>query len=156
MLCDPILVPLKVKMVKMLFKTYSELVQFQTFQERLNYLRIGGVVGRDFRHRHHVYENFYKSYEWKKVRRLVLLRDNGCDLGILDRHIFGIAMVHHINPIVIEDIENGSDLIFDMNNLITTSNETHSTIHYGGDTIFLDLDFNRKEGDTLLWKRTAF
>lgn len=134
-------------------KTYLELIQLTTFKERLAYLSIDGNVGQEtFGADRYLNQKFYRSPEWKKVRQSIIIRDNGNDLGIENRPIFGHITIHHLNPITIEDINNRSPKLFDPNNLICVSTETHKKIHYGDRDVLKDFEFNsRKPGDTKLW-----
>lgn len=134
-------------------KTYSELRTLSSFEERFEYLKLNGVVGKEtFGRNRYLNQNLYqRSVKWKSVRNMVIVRDNACDLGLIGYDIFGQLFVHHINPITIEDIENDSDCLYDPNNLICTSFRTHNAIHYG-DAKLLSLDFKeRQQGDTKLW-----
>lgn len=116
-----------------IIRTYSELIKFQTLEERYNYLRLGGKVGEEtFGFDRLINQYFYqRSKEWKEVREHVIVRDNGCDLGIEDQVIQGYILVHHMNPIRLEDIENKTDFLLDPEFLISTSLNTHNAIHYG-------------------------
>lgn len=135
-----------------MIKSYKDLRRLYTFEERFEYLKLGGVVGREtFGFARYVNQNFYRSPEWKRVRRDVIIRDGSCDLGITDREIFSHIIIHHINPITVEDIEYGSDSIFDLNNLICTTHNTHQAIHYGDERLLIRLPKERKRGDTYLW-----
>ena len=135
-----------------MIKTYRELSRLPTFEERYEYLRIGGIVGREtFGFDRYLNQVLYQSPEWKRVRNDVIIRDDGCDLGILDREIFGRITVHHINPITLEDIERRARCVFDLNNLISTSHNTHNAIHYGDASLLPQLPKERRKGDTSLW-----
>lgn len=136
-----------------MIKSYKELRHLRTFEERFEYLKIGGVVGREtFGFERYLNQNFYQSPEWKHTRRGIILRDNGCDLGIRDREIFGRIIIHHINPISIDDIELGRDCIFDPDNLISCSHDTSNAIHYGDASLLIKPPQERRKGDTQLWK----
>ncbi len=138
----------------MMRKTYSDLRQLRTFEERYEYLRIGGQVGiATFGAERYLNQMFYKSTEWRRTRDRVIVRDNGCDLGIEGLDIFDRIYVHHINPISIEDVEHGSPKLFDLNNLIATSFYTHQAIHYGDSSLLRQLPPERRKGDTDLWTR---
>lgn len=133
-------------------KTYSDLIRLKTFEDRYEYLRLGGVVGAStFGFDRHINQTFYKSYEWKQVRNNVILRDNGCDLGVPGFEINGALLIHHMNPIDSDDISHGEDWILDPNNLITTTQNTHNAIHYGDRTLLKTKFTERKPGDTRLW-----
>ena len=140
----------------MSIKTYSELIQLETFEERYEYLRLGGRVGEEtFGFDRYLNQAFYKLEEWLDVREFVIIRDNGCDLGSADHEIPEgvVIMVHHINPITKEDILERNPCLFDPENLITTIKRTHDAIHYG-DKSFLNLPpVERRPNDTCPWKR---
>lgn len=133
-------------------RSYIELRTLETFEERYRYLRLGGILGvRTFGFDRWVNQRFYKSYEWKYVRNQVILRDNGCDLGILGFEIHSGLIVHHMNPVSLNDIEDGEDWIVDPNFLITTSLRTHNAIHYGDENLLPRGPIERRLGDTTLW-----
>ena len=136
----------------MLRKSYQELVMLPIFEERFRYLKIGGSIGHvTFGFERYLNQSLYQSRFWQQIRDQVLIRDGGCDLGIAGREIFARATVHHINPIAIEDIELRNDCVFDLNNLITTSRETHNAIHYGNESQFSHLPKERRKGDMCPW-----
>jgi len=136
-----------------MIKTYKELSRLPTFEERFNYLKLGGSVGRaTFGFDRYLNQSLYQSREWKKIRNDVIVRDGGCDLGIPGREIFIRTLVHHINPIAVEDIEDANDCVFDMNNLICTSYDTHNAIHFGDESLLVRLPKERRKGDTTLWR----
>lgn len=138
----------------MTIKTYSELLTFPTFEERFNYLRLNGKVGEDtFGFDRYFNQKFYSSIEWRRVRNAVILRDKGCDLACGDREILGRIIIHHINPIRIEEIASGSLIIFDMENLVCVSHDTHNAIHYGDESLLIKVPVERKRNDTCPWKR---
>jgi len=138
--------------MKELTKTYSELILLPTFEERFRYLKIGGVVGKaTFGFERYLNQTLYLSREWRCCRDGILIRDNGCDLGALGREIFSRPMVHHINPITIENIEQGHDCVFDPENLITTMLRTHNAIHYGDESLLAQLPKERTRGDMCPW-----
>lgn len=134
-------------------KTYTELIQLRTFEDRFNYLRLHGQVGRETFGFDRIYnQKFYRSKEWKDIRNYVITRDLGCDLGIEDREIFGRIMVHHMNPISMEDIKHSSDYLLNPEYLITVSPQTHDAIHYSDESILIaSTVLERKPGDTKLW-----
>ena len=138
----------------MTIRTYSELIKIATLAERFNYLRLGGCVGKEtFGFDRYINQQFYRSAEWKRMRNLVILRDNGCDLGVKDRPIYERILIHHMNPVAIEDIQNGTDFLLNPEYLISTIHSTHNAIHYG-DTNLLSRDpIERRPGDTCPWKR---
>ena len=134
-------------------RTYKELILLKTFEERFRYLKIGGKVGGEtFGWDRFFNQAFYKSKEWLHARQEVILRDNGCDLGIDDREIMGKIIVHHMNPLTLEQIEDGGKDLFDPNYLITVSHETHNAIHYGDEHLLIPTNFvERKPNDTCPW-----
>lgn len=134
-------------------KTYSELISLRTFEDRFNYLKLNGQVGRETFGFDRIYNQiFYRSKEWKDIRNYVITRDLGCDLGIQDREIQGRIMVHHMNPISLEDIQHSSDYLLNPEFLITVSPKTHDAIHYSDESILLpSMVIERKPGDTKLW-----
>lgn len=133
-------------------RCYSELVSFKTFEERFEYLKLDGIVGNEtFGYDRYLNQLLYKSSDWKKIRNEIIARDNGCDLGIDGHEIFISPLVHHINPITIEDIKNRNPIIFDSENLITTILSTHNAIHYGY-KLSNNIQ-NRVPNDTCSWKQ---
>lgn len=139
-------------MSRIIIKTYNELIRLRTFEERFDYLRLGGMVGKEtFGFERYLNQSFYRSTEWKYVRRDAIVRDNGCDLAFNGMEIYGKIIVHHINPITIDDIEQGRDCIFDLNNVICTSHNTSNAIHYGDKSLLIMPPKERKRGDTQLW-----
>lgn len=133
-------------------RCYAELVQFETFEERFEYLSLGGVVGAEtFGYDRWINQQFYRSFQWKQARDYVIVRDGGCDLGVMTRDIQTDLLVHHMNPMVRGDIENGNPDIINPDFLITTCTATHNAIHYG-DFSLLPQDYvERAAGDTRLW-----
>ena len=133
-------------------KTYTELILFRTFEDRFNYLRLNGRVGEEtFGFDRYFNQMFYRSKEWKDIRNYVIARDNGCDLAIPEREIITRAVIHHMNPISINDIQNSTDYLLNPEYLITTTKETHNAIHYGNASILIKDYIERKPGDTKLW-----
>lgn len=135
-------------------RTYNELILLPTFEDRFNYLKMGGRVGEDTFGWDRVFNQaFYKSREWLEARRKVILRDNGCDLGIEDRMIYDKIIVHHMNPITLDEIEEGGPELFDPRFLICCSHSTHNAIHYGDEDLLIKTNFvERKPNDTCPWK----
>lgn len=135
-------------------KTYSELVKLETFDERYEYLKLNGRVGEDtFGSKRYLNQMLYKSDEWKSIRNKIIVRDNGCDLGIKGRDLDSKVIVHHINPITIEDVLNRNPKVFDKNNLITVSHMTHEAIHYGDESLLVLDPVERRKNDTCPWKK---
>ena len=134
-------------------KSYSELIRIPSFEERFQYLRINGIVGEEtFGCNRYLNQIFYKSEEWKRIRRRVIIRDNGCDLAWEEYEIKGIIIIHHINPITKEDILDRSSKLFDLENLICTSINTHKAIHYGNEEMLPKKIVERTMNDTCPWK----
>lgn len=134
-------------------KTYTELVSIPTFEERFRYLEIEGLVGREtFGFDRYLNQKFYRSPEWKRVRQEVIIRDNGCDLGIEDRPIFGKIIIHHINPISIDDLTQKESWVLNPEFLISTCKKTHDAIHYSDESILFVEPIERKPNDTCLWR----
>ena len=137
----------------MIIRTYSELITIPTFEERYEYLRIGGKVGEEtFGFDRHLNQIFYKSPEWLEVRDYVIVRDNGCDLGISDREIHSRILVHHMNPIRVEDIVRRSKYLLDPEYLISTMKSTHDAIHYGDSSLLITTPIERSRNDTCPWR----
>jgi len=133
-------------------RTYSELRRLDTFEERYQYLKLDGVVGAStFGFDRWVNQEFYRSREWKHVRNDVIVRDNGCDLGVPGYEINFNLLIHHMNPVSMRDIQHGEEWILDPNFLITTSRQTHNAIHYGDESLLPRGPVTRKSGDTKLW-----
>jgi len=139
-------------------KSYTELIQIPDYEGRLNYLRIRGSVGREtFGYDRYLNQTLYESPEWKKARRKAILRDRSCDLGLPDYEIQPsgkrkMLFVHHINPITKEDILNRDESIFDLENLITVSFDTHQIIHYGYESKMRSPMAERSPNDTCPWR----
>lgn len=135
-------------------RRYSELILLPSFEERFEYLKLGGKVGANtFGFDRWQNQAFYRSAEWLRVRDKVIIRDNGCDLGIADRDIGRRIIIHHMNPITVEDIRLAADALLNPEFLICVSHETHNAIHYG-DADLLPKDFiPRSPNDTCPWKR---
>jgi hypothetical protein len=131
-------------------KDYNGLISLPTYEERLSYLLLSDRQGEEmFGELRHLSQVFYHSWSWRDIRKQVIVRDLGCDLGLPGREILGKVYVHHIVPIRPYDIVNRSDLCTDPNNLITVSFDTHQRIHYG--VVPTDLVSEREQGDTQLW-----
>ena len=138
----------------MIIKSYSELRTLSTFEERYNYLRLRGRVGQDTFGFDRIFNQmFYRSKEWKSIRDHVIVRDNGCDLGIDGYEIHGRILVHHMNPISLDDIETNSDFLMNPEYLITTTHITHNAIHYGDESLLIKAPIERTRNDTCPWKR---
>ncbi len=138
-----------------MIRTYHELKSLKTFEERFRYLQIRGHVGIDTFGFDRIFnQQFYNSYEWKQIRAKVILRDNGCDLGVPGYDIPGKILIHHMNPISIQDIEQSTDILLDPEYLICTTHETHNAIHYGDEKILQSkVLVERRPGDTCPWRK---
>lgn len=135
-----------------IIRRYSEFRTLDTFEDRYEYLRIGGYVGEQtFGFERYLNQNFYRSREWKRVRDVVIARDEGLDLGVPGYEIFDRIIIHHMNPMRIEDIESGSEDILNPEFLITTTHRTHNAIHYGDQSLLIRPLVERRPGDTKLW-----
>lgn len=135
----------------MKIKSYSELIQLKTYDERLSYLMLNGKIGDDtFGFDRFLNQKFYSSYEWKRIRNFVIERDNGCNMGLEDYPIFDKILIHHINPLTQNDIINSTDFLLNPNYLICVDLQTHNIIHYGFE-YKKEIMIERKPGDTKLW-----
>lgn len=135
-------------------RSYSQLTELPTFEERFEYLKLSGKVGTDtFGFERYLNQAFYSSQEWKRVRDAVILRDCGCDLGIADMEIHGRIIIHHMNPVTIADIRRASDILTDPEFLICVSHYTHNAIHYGSSGLLPKEYIPRRENDTCPWKK---
>lgn len=134
-------------------KTYKELSKLKTFEERFDYLKLKGEVGKDTFGFDRIFNQiFYKSREWRSVRHQVIIRDNGCDLGVEGHDIYGKIIIHHMNPISIKDIENNSEFLLNPDYLVCTSHTTHNAIHYGNENLLFQAPAERYANDTCPWK----
>ena len=137
----------------MSIKTYSELILLPTFEERFRYLQLSGRIGEEtFGLDRYLNQIFYTSEEWRRIRRDVIVRDNGCDLGIWDREIHGLITVHHLNPISVEDILNRSEILLNPEYLICVSDITHKAIHYGDERLLMTTPIERRPNDMCPWR----
>lgn len=137
-----------------MIRTYSDLSKLATFEERFRYLKLDGLVGEStFGFNRYLNQVFYKSIAWKRIRDEVILRDNGCDLGVDGRDIYGQIVIHHMNPITAQDIETESEFLTNPEYLITTIHSTHNAIHYGDETLLVLALVERTRNDTCPWKQ---
>ena len=139
-----------------MIKCYSELITFQTFEERFQYLRLDGIVGAEtFGYDRYLNQILYTSKDWRRFRNGIIMRDNGCDLGCEDREIpDGVKIyIHHINPITVEDVLNRAPCVFDPENTISTIHRTHQAIHYGDESLLLLTPIERSINDTCPWRQ---
>lgn len=134
-------------------KTYEELIKLKTFKERYRYLKLSGRIGEEtFGFNRYLNQVFYRSKEWKQFRDKIIIRDNGCDLGIDGMEIRNKILIHHINPITKKDILERSELLMDENNVICVSHNTHEAIHYGDESLLQDEYIPRRPNDTIPWR----
>lgn len=138
----------------MKIRTYSELITLPTFQERFDYLKLDGKVGQDtFGFDRYMNQRFYQSPEWKCIRKKIILRDNGCDLGLDDYTIMGGIFIHHMNPIMPKDIVDQTQFLLNPEYLIAVSRGTHQAIHYGAESLLYNIPIERTQNDTCPWRR---
>lgn len=134
-------------------KTYSELISIPTFEERFDYLKIPGVVGKEtFGYDRFLNQQFYSSMEWRRLRNFIISRDYGRDLGVEGFEIRGQILIHHINPLSKDDLINHTAAVIDPENLITTCPKTHNAIHYGDKSQVENTIVTRKPFDTCPWR----
>lgn len=137
----------------MKIRTYSELIALPTFEERYRYLKLGDRVGEEtFGFDRYLNQTFYRSPEWRALRDEIIVRDNGCDLAMEDREIFGRILIHHMNPIRAEHILERSDYLLNPEFLICVTKTTHDAIHYGDETSLITVPIERTRNDTCPWK----
>ena len=133
-------------------RTYSELAQIDNFEDRFEYLKLGGEVGvTTFGFDRYVNQQFYRSREWRLMRQKIIARDIGCDLGIEGYEIYDRIYIHHMNPMTVDDLTHGNEDILDPEYLISTTHRTHNAIHYGDASLLRKDLVERKPGDTKLW-----
>lgn len=138
----------------MSIKTYSDLILLPTFEARYRYLKLGGQVGKDtFGFDRYLNQVFYRSARWRDIRDYVIVRDNGCDLGIEGREINERIIIHHMNPLTLRDIEEESEYLLNPEYLISTTHNTHNAIHYGDESKLIMLPPERTKYDTCPWRR---
>ncbi len=136
----------------MMIRTYSKLVEFTDLVSRYKYLKLSNSIGeKTFGSDRFLNQRFYKSAEWKRTRDIVIIRDEGCDLGILDYPIRGRILIHHMNPMVLIDVKLRNFDILNPEFLISTSEQTHQAIHYGDESLLPSLPILRLPNDTKLW-----
>ena len=137
----------------MIIRTYSELIKLPTFEERFQYLKLDGDVGVEtFGFDRYLNQAFYSSDEWKSIRNQVIIRDNGCDLGIEGREIYKRIIIHHMNPITKEDLLYRTEYLLNPEYMICTMKNTHDAIHYGDENLLFKEPVERKPNDTSPWR----
>lgn len=138
----------------MSIRTYSQLIRLPTFENRFEYLKLKGSVGKDtFGHDRYLNQAFYSSMEWRRLRDEIIIRDNGCDLGVEGRQIGGKVYIHHLNPLGVNDILTHSEYLVNPEYLICVSFETHNAIHYGDINLLPRAPIERRQNDTCPWRR---
>ena len=136
-----------------MIRTYSELIQYSTFEDRFKYLSLKGQVGEEtYGFDRWINQQFYKSREWKQIRNLIIVRDSGCDLGIPGREIGDRIIIHHMNPILLKDITDSTSYLLDPEYLICVSHNTHEAIHYGDESLLTTEPVERRPNDTCPWR----
>lgn len=134
-------------------RTYSELITIPTFEERYNYLKLNGIVGKaTFGYDRYLNQLLYRSSDWRSFRDRIIIRDNGCDLACEGFELQSRIIIHHIDPITVEDILNKHPKVFDPENVVSTSHNTHLAIHYGDKNLISIAPINRYKNDTCPWK----
>lgn len=137
----------------MSIKTYSELITIPTFEERFEYLQLKGSVGKDtFGYDRYLNQVLYRSPEWKRLRNQIIIRDGGCDLACEGYDIHGKVLIHHLNPITVDDVLARSRKVFDPDNLVCVTHNTHNAIHYGDADLLITGPIIRTKNDTCPWR----
>ena len=137
----------------MSIRTYSELITIPTFEERFEYLQLKGSVGKDtFGYDRYLNQVLYRSPEWKRLRNQIIIRDDGCDLACDGYDVYGKVLIHHLNPITVEDVLTRSRKVFDPDNLVCVSHSTHNAIHYGDVDLLATGPIIRTKNDTCPWR----
>lgn len=135
-------------------RTYSELIRLHTFEERFRYLDLTGVVGEEtFGFDRWINQQFYQSTEWRNLRRSIIIRDMGCDLGVRGYEIGGRIIIHHMNPITKQDILEANEFLMDPEYMICVSDNTHKAIHYGDENLLIKAPIERRKFDTCPWRQ---
>lgn len=135
-----------------MIKRYSEVIKLKTFGERFDYLKLNGKVSElTFGHNRYLNQDFYHSMEWLRFRREIIIRDDGCDLADPDRKIYSHILIHHLNPITVDDILNMKETVFDPENVICVTHKTHNALHYGS-LSDIPVCVDRKRNDTCPWR----
>lgn len=139
-----------------MIRNFSDLSRLKTFGERFDYLVLAGKVGvPTFGSDRYYNQRFYQSNEWRSLRHQVIVRDEGCDLGVLGLEIFDNPTIHHIVPLTVQDFVDSTEALFSLDNLITVSRKTHNAIHYGGAPSDENRLVQRYRGDTVPWKKAS-
>lgn len=137
-----------------MIRTYSELIKLPTFEERYRYLKLNGSVCEEtFGFDRIINQNFYNSQQWKSIRDKIIFRDNGCDLGMDGYDIYGKIYIHHMNPLLRNDILNQTEFLLNPEYLICTTHQTHNAIHYGDEKLLATAPIERTRYDTCPWRK---
>lgn len=135
-------------------RTYSELITLPTFEDRYKYLKLNGSVGEEtFGFDRYINQKFYNSQEWKSIRDYIIVRDQGCDLGIEGYEIHGRIYIHHMNPVLLKDVMYRTEYLTNPEYLITTTHSTHNAIHYGDENLLIKTPIERSKNDTCPWRK---
>lgn len=135
-------------------RTYSELITLPTFEERYRYLQLKGSVGEEtFGFDRYINQKFYNSQEWKSIRDYIIVRDQGCDLGVEGYEIHGRIYIHHMNPVLLKDVMYRTEYLTNPEYLITTTHSTHNAIHYGDENLLNKTPIARSKNDTCPWRK---
>ena len=138
----------------MMNRSYSELITIPTYEDRFHYLQLNGAVGKDtFGYDRYLNQILYNSKEWKRFRDEIVIRDNGCDLAFEGYDIHGRILVHHINPITVDAVVNRNPIVFDPENAICVTHNTHNAIHYGDESLLITAPVERTKHDTCPWQK---
>lgn len=138
----------------MMIRTYTELIQLPTFKERYDYLRLGAIVGQDtFGFDRYLNQKFYHSKEWQQIRRDVIVRDEGRDLAMPGYEIQNGIYIHHMNPITVQDINDATNFLLNLEYLVCVTKQTHNAIHYGDASLLPQLPVERRPNDTCPWRQ---
>lgn len=133
-------------------RTYSELIQYSTFEDRFRYLALRGQVGAaTFGFDRWLNQQFYTSRQWRDLRSFITVRDNGCDMAMPGHEVHVRPTIHHMNPLTVDDLVHGTDAALDPENLILVAHATHNAIHYGDESLLPRPLVSRSKGDTKLW-----
>ena len=140
--------------LRMKIRTYSELIMLPTYEERFRYLKLNGIVGREtFGFDRYLNQIFYNSGEWRSLRNEIIVRDNGCDLGMEGYDIHDRIYIHHMNPLMVRDIVESSEFLLNPEYLICTTFKTHQAVHYGDESFLEYAPIERRPNDTCPWRR---
>lgn len=147
-------VDIRERVMKKIVRSYSELIKLKSFEDRFQYLKLDGTVGKDtFGFRRWLNQEFYHSDRWLHFRDEIMIRDGGCDLAMAGYEIYGPITIHHLNPITYEDILLSRSCVFDPENTVCTKLITHNAIHYGNSNLLFSTPIERSPNDTCPWRK---